>query len=130
MFGASFDPAHDVVLEAGRPSRCRSGEVVVGREVPGEGRYVTQSDGDGWLVVRENIAAGWRATLDGRAAPVVRANGKHRAVAIPEGEHEVVMRYHAPGLEAGAWSSALAALATLLLLLRPVGRVTEGEAVA
>ena len=130
VFGASFDPAHDVVLEAGRPCGCRSGEVLALHEVPGEGRYGTRADGFGWLVVRENIAAGWRATLDGRDVPVVRANGKHRAVAIPGGEHEVVMRYHAPGREAGAWSSALAALATGFLLLRPLGRVTEGATVA
>ena len=130
VFGATFDSALDVALEASSPGSCHSGEAVVRREVPGEGEYHVRSDGTGWLVVRENIAAGWRATLDGREAPVLRANGKHRAVAIPGGEHDVVMRYHAPGLVAGAWSSTLAAVVILLLLLRPRGRVLEGEAVA
>ena len=128
--GPSFDPARDVVLEAGGLGRCHSGEVDVLREVPGEGRYRVRSDDSGWLVVRENIAAGWRATLDGRDAPVLRANGKHRAVALPEGGHDVVMRYEPPGLRAGVWSTATSALGILFLLLRPRGRAPEGEAVA
>jgi hypothetical protein len=126
--GATFDPANDVALEDGMAGGCQSGEVAVLREEPGEGRYRVKSDGRGWLVVRENIAAGWRATVDGRDAATLRANGKYRAVAVPGGEHEVVMRYHAPGLRAGAWLSAFSALA-IAALLAWLRHPTEGEAV-
>ena len=65
-----FDPAHDVALEGAAPRPVPRGR---GRrlldEEPGEGRYRVKSDGEGWLVVRENIAAGWRATVDGQAGP-------------------------------------------------------------
>lgn len=126
--GATFDPTRDVALETDAPGTCQAGEVAVLREEPGEGRYRVKSDGGGWLVVRENIAAGWRATVDGEHASVHRANGKHRAVAVPGGEHDVVMRYHAPGLRAGAWLSALSALAIALLLAWP-RLLAEGETV-
>ena len=115
----AFDPLHDVALEDGGPALCHSGEVAALLERPGEGRYRVRSDAQGWLVVRENMAAGWRATVDGQPAPLRRADGKHRAVAVPGGEHEVVMRYSAPGLRGGAWLSAFSVLAMAVLLARP-----------
>jgi uncharacterized membrane protein YfhO len=44
------------------------------------------------------------------SAPVLRANGKHRAVAVPAGRHEVVLEYHPPGLLPGLAIFALSAL--------------------
>ncbi len=50
--------------------------------------------------------------MDGQAAPVLRANGKHRAVPVPAGRHEVVLRYEPPGLGLGVALTALALLAS------------------
>jgi len=65
--------------------------------------------GDAWLVSRQSHARGWSARVDGREAPVRRANGKHLAVPVPAGRHEVELRYHPPGLRAGALLSLLGA---------------------
>jgi uncharacterized membrane protein YfhO len=74
-------------------------------------RYAVEADGPGYLVMRDSYARGWRAYVDGRAAPVRRANGKHRAVALPAGAHEVTLRYAPPGLWPGMALTLAAALA-------------------
>jgi hypothetical protein len=117
-----FDPVRDVALEGPGHAACEAGSVARGSAVPGEDRYEVQSDGPGYLVTRDSFAQGWRATVDGRAAPVLRANGKHRAVAVPEGRHVVELRYDPPGLRLGLALTALAGLACAALWVRPVLR--------
>jgi hypothetical protein len=56
--------------------------------------------------------------------PVLRANGKHRAVAVNAGRHEVVLRYEAPGLLPGIALSLLA-LVTAAVLFVASGRGTR-----
>jgi hypothetical protein len=117
-----FDPGRDVALEVPGHAACGAGSVARGRAVPGEERYEVQSDGAGYLVTRESFATGWKATVDGRDAPVLRANGKHRAVALPAGRHQVAMWYDPPNLGAGLVVSVLACAACLALAFRPVLR--------
>lgn len=118
-----FDPARDVALEApleaptdGQPP-CREGHALALGAAAGHERWRVEADGAGWLVVRASHARGWRATVDGRAAALVRANGRQRAVRVPAGRHTIELRYVAPGLRLGlgltlaALGVALAALA-------------------
>ena len=56
----------------------------------------TQSGAPGWLVFSEVHDPGWRAWVDGSAAPVLRADLALVAVPVPAGEHEVLLRYTAP----------------------------------
>jgi len=120
---AGFDPRRDVVFEAEqasapRNSGCTAGSVTMLPGHPGEERFVTQSDGDGWLVVRATHARGWTARLDGGDVELRRADGRHRAVRVPPGRHEVVMRYEPPGLRAGLALTAAAALLLTIVLAR------------
>jgi hypothetical protein len=116
-----LDLEREAVLEgeAGPPPGCTFGQVRSLRNLPASREYAVQADGPGFLVERENFARGWRAEVDGRPAAVLRANGKHRAVAVPSGAHEVVLRYEAPGLRVGALVSLLSVVATGWLLARP-----------
>jgi hypothetical protein len=84
-------------------------------------RATCSSAGPGLAVFVEQWAPGWRATVDGVDAPVVRANFACRAVPIPAGTHQVVLRYVPPGLAAGLTLSMGSALALIvsLLLTRP-----------
>ena len=49
-----------------------------------------------YLIVRRTHAPGWSATVNGRPAPIVPANGRHQAVAVPAGASEVALRYRSP----------------------------------
>jgi len=53
---------------------------------------VSAPPGGGWLVLHDVWHPWWFANLDGVEAPILRANVMFRAVAIPEGRHEV--RFH------------------------------------
>jgi hypothetical protein len=63
----------------------------------------------GVLVLTDSYAPIWRATVDGAAATVHRANVGQRAVFLPAGTHEVDMRIHWPRMEAGVVVALIAA---------------------
>jgi hypothetical protein len=63
----------------------------------------------------EQHAPGWRARVDGRDAPLLRANVLMRAVELGPGEHRIDLDYAPPGL-AGALAVSLASLIALVLL--------------
>jgi hypothetical protein len=108
-YAPSFDPARDVTLEEAGGAYCTAGRVARVEDVPGRGRSRVEADGDGWLVSRQSHARGWTARVDGREVPVRRANGKHLAVPVPGGRHEVELLYRPPGLRAGSLLSLVGA---------------------
>ena len=118
-----FDPWREVALEEqvgegpddALPATCTKGRARRTSWTAGEEHYEVESNASAYLVVRASHARGWRASVDGVPAPVLRANGKHRAVAVNAGRHEVVLRYEAPGLLAGALASLLALVAVAVL---------------
>ncbi len=64
------------------------------------------------LVVLDNYYKAWHAEVDGAPAPLLRANHTFRAIAVPAGQHEVIMRYSAETVRASAFTSGF-----MLLLL-------------
>jgi hypothetical protein len=60
----------------------------------------------------EQYEKGWSATLDGRPAPILRANLIMRAVAVGPGTHRIAMEFRTPGLRVGG----LVTLLSLMLL--------------
>ncbi|GAA1055648.1 hypothetical protein GCM10017608_23020 [Agromyces luteolus] len=72
---------------------------------------VVVEDGDGLLVVEDSFRRpGWSATVDGEPVEMIAADHVAAAVALDEGQHEVVLSYSPPGLAAGT-------IATLITLL-------------
>lgn len=55
--------------------------------------FACASDTDSWLYVPNNHAPNWLATVDGRPAPVLVANGAFQAVPIPAGHTKVELFY-------------------------------------
>jgi hypothetical protein len=111
-----FDPWREVglVREGGEgpddalPATCTKGRAHLESWTPVEERYDVEANASAYVVVRASHARGWRGFVDGVPQPVLRANGKHRAIAVNAGRHEVVLRYEAPGRVVGAAASVLA----------------------
>jgi Bacterial membrane protein YfhO len=119
-----FDPWREVALESPAvrgpgdtpPATCVKGQARRTAFSTAEERYSVETSAPAYLVVRASHARGWQAWVDGVPTPVMRANGKHRAVAVPAGTHEVVLRYEPPGLWLGQLVSAAALVACVLVV--------------
>ena len=74
-----------------------------------------------YLVTADTYDPGWRARVDGVAAPVRRADVAFRAVAVPPGRHRVELAYRPPAVAAGCAVSA----ASLVVLA--VGALVAGR---
>jgi hypothetical protein len=74
----------------------------------------------GYVVLLDRFDPNWHATLDGREAPMLRANQLFRAVRAEAGRHEIRFYYRQRGLRAGLFLSlgTLVLLATLYALDR------------
>ena len=71
------------------------------------------------LTVRDSFFAGWTATIDGRDAPVWRADVLFRAIPVPAGQHVVEMRFRQASAEAGFTISVVAALLAVVIMVVP-----------
>lgn len=80
------------------------------QETAGTQRWRVETPEGGWLVVRDLHWPGWKARVEGKAAPILPADGLFRAVALPPGRHEVEFRYRPASFLVGALLSALTAL--------------------
>ncbi|HET7770502.1 MAG TPA: hypothetical protein VFN74_17135, partial [Chloroflexota bacterium] len=80
---------------------ARGGVAVERRGFNGIDLEVT-APADGHVVVNQLVAAGWRAFVDGRRAPLVIANGGQQAVPLTAGTHRVVLRYLPGSVVVGA----------------------------
>lgn len=77
---------------------------------------------EGIVVLCDTYLSGWRATVDGRPAPMLIANGMFRGVAVPEGSHVIEHRYRPYSYYAGAALSLLTLSAMLLAGLSSLAR--------
>lgn len=98
LLAPGFDPRQHAVLEApieGRARRaCDGGARVELREAqPSRRVYSVDAPCDGLVVLAETFYPGREIWIDGRKAPLWRANLAFMAAPIEEGEHEVVLRF-------------------------------------
>ena len=68
-----------------------------------------------WLVYADAFHPGWRAAVDGRPAPVWRANLAFKAVFLPPGTTAVGFDFTHPWRQAAYWFTALVSLAAMVL---------------
>jgi len=113
-----FNPLATVLLDDGpeAPVDGTAGDVESRGRSAGEVVAATTGLGPGWLVFSEMHYPGWRATVDGLPAEIRRADVALMAVAVPAGEHEVRLAFHAPLVTAGIGVSLVSALAVVGLL--------------
>jgi len=118
-------PDDTVVLSSGDPSTgaVSSAEVDVVTDDPERLEIRVDADGDGHLVVADAIQNDWVATVDGEAVDLLDADHAVVAVAVPSGQHEVVLRYEPRGRRLGLVLSAIALVALTVATVSSVPRV-------
>lgn len=85
---------------------------------PREIRFNTTTDARRLLVVSEvYYPAGWKAFVDGEETPIVRTNYLLRGVVVPEGEHEVVLKFEPVRHKLGVWITSITTIVVYLLLI-------------
>lgn len=120
-----IDPACEAVIfdasaEDGTVREYKSagdGSIVLTEYSPNRLRYSASSP-EGGLAVFSEIwyPAGWKAFVDGKEVPVLRADYTLRAVMLEEGEHEVEFRYEPASFAVGRNISMASSIAVLLFL--------------
>ncbi len=68
----------------------------------------------GLLILRDQYHPGWKATIDGQQAPVLRVNHAFRGIVLPPGKHEIILTFQPTSLSAGM---AVSGLGLFLLLV-------------
>jgi hypothetical protein len=71
----------------------------------------------GWFFLADANYPGWKATLDGKDAPLFSAQVLGKAVAIPAGNHTLAITFHSASFTWGLWISLVSAVLSLLALL-------------
>lgn len=122
LLDPGFDPAREVLLhDTGSAQVGASDGTAMGRaEITREGatsiELSVDAPADGYVVLADTYYPGWSVTVDGAAAPLLRANFSSRAVAVRAGRHQVRMDYEPPGFATG-WRVSALALGTLVAWL-------------
>ncbi len=126
----AFRPRAQAVVEAplarAQAAEAQAGEGVTLVDYRDERQsYRVQATETGLLVIADAWYPGWRATVDGQPAEILKANLLYRAVRIEPGDHEVVFEYAPQSWRIGViisigalFALALALLAALVIRLR------------
>jgi len=87
----------------------------------GAGIAEIEADGPGLLVLTESYYPGWHATVDGKSAPLVRADLVFHGVPLPAGAHRVRVWYDPLSIKVGIAVSVLALVLNVGLAWRARG---------
>ena len=96
---AKVDFEEEVILESPSDSgnkTCLSsqgGEIKWEEVNPGKIIFQVISPVKGWLVLSDTWYPGWYAAVDGESVDILHANYLFKAVAVLEGEHEIMFEY-------------------------------------
>ena len=95
LVGEHLDFAREAVVPAGTAVVAAARHELVTLSADGPRlRAVVSCDGPCLVVVARPWAPGWRATIDGAPAPLVRANLAGLGAVSPDGEHTLELRYN------------------------------------
>ena len=124
LLDSGFDAAREILLPGGpvlAADPAFRGQSELEDYRPDRIVIRAQLSHDGYVVLLDGYDPGWRARVDGRDAPVLRANTSFRAVPAPPGAHRVELRYDPPAVTIGLALSAVTALLVALATLRQRG---------
>jgi hypothetical protein len=113
--GRSFDPSRTALVEApialNSPNVDSNASATVAALSDTHIEVRTSSTTASFLITSDAYYPGWRASIDGREAPLYRADYAIRGVLLPPGPHTVSFDYGPRSFYAGATISALTLIA-------------------
>jgi hypothetical protein len=116
-FAPRAQAAVEAALAAAPPREAQPGESVTTLGYTDERQsYRVNANAAGLLVLADAWYPGWRATVDGQPAEILRANLLYRAIQIEPGLHEVALEY-APQTWRTGWIISLVTLVVLAAVL-------------
>lgn len=105
------EPLPEPLEEAGPIDSSRAARATLDRYGPREIAWTLETDARRLLVISEvYYPDGWTARLDGEEVPIHRVDYLLRGVVVPEGQHELVMRFDPASHGLGVWVSWIATL--------------------
>ena len=118
----TFDPATTALVDGNKFKVSKTSFSAGGQAKLLEARgnylkYNAENAADGLLVFSEiYYAEGWKATIDGKEAPILRANYVLRALEVPAGKHEIVFKFEPASFVVGNKISLFSSIGILLLM--------------
>jgi hypothetical protein len=106
-----FDVSDRAILEESpgmEPTGETPGHATYRQRGPQAAEVIVDAHSPALLVVRNVWDPGWRASIDGRPAPVLVADYLLQGILVPPGRHTVELRYDDPWVGYGVLGSALA----------------------
>lgn len=97
-----------------KPSEDVWGKVILKYSSYNKLVFDTVISAPGFFVLAYPYSKNWRAIIDGRYAPIYRANGFQQAVWMPCGEHVIEFRYWSPAVFWGMCISCVTVLGVIL----------------
>jgi len=122
MTDPAFDPRKTAVVES--PSGCALSDppgkdsVTLANDETDRVTFHVRAASDGFLVMSDTFYPGWRASVDGKATSVVRANYALRGICLPAGEHEVAFWFEPTTLKVGTVLSVIGLLIVATSVLK------------
>ena len=118
----AFRPDSDIVLPGAASGAASSLEAGPARANPADVRAdrataEVEAAQPGYVVFSRTHFPTWKASLDGRPVPVLVANGRELAVAVPAGRHEVAFWWGRASFERGVALQIWALLIVLVTLV-------------
>lgn len=109
------------------PTAEVAGTATIEIDLPERIVVAVEAETPAYLVLSDTFDPGWRATIDGRPAPIAPAYVAFRAVYVEKGRHVVEFRYRPAGFVLGAAVSGVGILIALGLWFWP-GRTSTPHA--
>jgi uncharacterized membrane protein YfhO len=90
-------------------------------------RLSVRAEEPGWLFLADANYPGWRAYVDGAETLVYTAQLLGKAIAIPEGEHQVELEFRSPSYRLGLRITQATLLAIVLLAVVAFARARRRQ---
>ncbi len=96
--------------------------VTIAEHRPNYLKYESQSQGDGLAVFSEiYYEKGWKASIDGKEVPILRADYVLRALNVPAGKHTIEFRFEPKAYTTGNTITKICSILVTLVLLGCLG---------